>query len=69
VFSGSLPTGLSLNSATGAITGTISASGTFTPTVTYDTASQPYSIVVTAASAGGRMVSSGSLVSGGAILR
>jgi Putative Ig domain/Right handed beta helix region len=69
VFSGSLPTGLSLNSATGAITGTISASGTFTPTVTYDTASQPYSIVVTAASAGGRVVSSGSLVSGGAILR
>jgi hypothetical protein len=41
-----LPTGLSINSSTGAITGTISASGTFSPTCTYSTASQPYTIVV-----------------------
>jgi len=46
VSSGALPTGLALNASSGAISGTISASGTFSPTVTYSTASQPYTIVV-----------------------
>lgn len=43
-----LPTGLSINSSTGAITGTISAASTFTPSCTYDTATQPYTILVNA---------------------
>jgi hypothetical protein len=49
----SLPTGLSLNSSTGAITGTPSATGTFNFTVIVtdgigDTASQAYSVVINA---------------------
>lgn len=48
--SGSFPTGLSLNSSTGVLSGTIGGSpGTFTPSVSYDTATNPYTIVVTAA--------------------
>jgi hypothetical protein len=41
-----LPTGLSVSSSTGALSGTLSAAGTFTPTCTYSTASQPYTIIV-----------------------
>jgi hypothetical protein len=44
-----LPTGLSLNSSTGAITGTISASGVFSPTINYDTATNPLNITVNVA--------------------
>jgi hypothetical protein len=53
VTTGTLPTGLSLNSATGAITGTPSGTGmsSFTVTATYDgagEASAAYSITVSA---------------------
>ncbi len=45
----SLPTGLSINSSTGAITGTISASGTFNTLCSYSTdVNQPYTILVNA---------------------
>ena len=50
ISAGSLSgSGLSLNASTGAITGTVTgAAATYTFTVAYDTASQPYSIVVSA---------------------
>jgi hypothetical protein len=66
VQSGNLPTGLNLNSLTGAITGMISAGGTFSPTITYDTASQSYTITVTAVANGGALVNGGRF-SGGVI--
>jgi len=52
IASGALPTGLQLNATTGAITGTPTATGTFTFTVKAadafgDMGSQPYTIVVT----------------------
>jgi hypothetical protein len=51
VASGALPGGLTLNSSTGALTGTPTASGTFTPTIKVldssgSTAQQQYSIVI-----------------------
>lgn len=59
VTSGALPTGTSLNSSTGAITGTPSATGTFNFTITVTdvngyTGSEAFTIVVSApASSGG----------------
>ena len=48
--SGSFPTGISLNSSNGLLSGTISGStGTFTPHAIYDTANNAYSILVNAA--------------------
>ncbi|MFN7562380.1 MAG: beta strand repeat-containing protein, partial [Prosthecobacter sp.] len=51
VSSGALPTGLSLNTSTGAITGTPTTGGSFTPTITATDAngcpgSRPYTIIV-----------------------
>ena len=65
IISGSLPTGLSLNSSTGAITGTLSASaGTyaFTARITDNagnTADRSFSIVVTALPSGGSITTFG----------
>src|SRR5690606_24926239 len=51
VTAGALPTGLTLNAATGAISGTPTASGTFnftvTATNTSGTDSQPHSLLIT----------------------
>ncbi len=56
-----LPTGLSINSSTGAITGTISAAGTFSTNCTYSTASMPYTIIVNAVPS---VTTSGAMASG-----
>ena len=58
VTAGALPTGLSLNSSTGAISGTPAATGTFTFTVTVTdalgyTGSQSFSITISNPSSGG----------------
>jgi hypothetical protein len=66
ISSGSLPGGLSLDALSGAIAGTISTAGAFSPTIAYDTASQPYAITVTVAPSSGAIVSGGRL-SGGVI--
>ncbi len=47
---GTFPTGLTFNTGAGTLTGTVGGSpGTFTPSIMYDTATNPYSIVVNAA--------------------
>jgi hypothetical protein len=48
ITTGSLPSGLTLHAGTGVIDGTPTTSGTYSFTVTYDTASQPLTIVVNA---------------------
>jgi alpha-tubulin suppressor-like RCC1 family protein len=64
VTSGNLPTGLSLNSSTGAITGTPTAAGSFTFTVTATgigdcTVSKSYTLIVSSVSGVGMTVFSG----------
>ncbi len=69
VASGALPAGLSLNGATGVISGTPTASGTFNLTITATgfgscSASKPYSITVTGGGCGALMLPT---ISGGTV--
>ncbi len=69
VATGSLPGWASLNSSTGAITGTASGSGTDNFTLTYDTAtSGPLSITTNAAPGTGGFTTGGRLTVGGKII-
>ena len=52
ITAGGLPAGLSLNASTGAITGTPTTANNYSFTISYSTASQPYTVTIAAASSG-----------------